>query len=120
MAKSVKNVAPYVVAKVMEFIPSCWKATKNGFNDKHVDLRHNGIYARDFGSDSLGVIELKHHYNGSGGDAFGGADHWPALDASFSFPEGREDLAVKFAQRLAVEFERFAREHKLAHVKAEV
>lgn len=51
--------------------------------------------------ESVHNIELKHKYNGSGPDAFGGAREWPVVEAHVAFNENEHELAVEFAQGLA-------------------
>jgi hypothetical protein len=45
-------------------------------------------------------IKLSYRYNGSGKEAFEGADKWPVVDIQISFPENCEDKAKKFIQKI--------------------
>lgn len=47
------------------------------------------------------TIEIHKNYNGSGGDAFGGADEWPVVSASIGFQVGEERRAIDFAKKLS-------------------
>jgi len=46
------------------------------------------------------TLEQAHHYNGSGDDAFGGAEEWPHLKLNLGFEEGQEIEAAAFAEKL--------------------
>jgi len=43
-------------------------------------------------------IDCKWHYNGSGGDAFGGAEHWPYIQIEMALVSGEEELRDKIAE----------------------
>ena len=39
-------------------------------------------------------------FNGSGADAFGGAEQWPVVSMKITFEEDDEEKALKFAKKL--------------------
>ena len=45
-------------------------------------------------------VDIGKSYNGSGDDAFGGADEWPTVRAQISFQVGEERRALDFAKKL--------------------
>lgn len=57
------------------------------------------------------VVEVKKHLNGSGPNAFGGAQEWPHVELNAPFPEERRDLAVAFAEYIAAAAEKFLEEN---------
>lgn len=50
--------------------------------------------------DNTHLIEIGYHYNGSGKQAFGGAEKWPSLKIQIDFEEGQEDSAKLFLKKL--------------------
>ena len=47
------------------------------------------------------------NYNGSGKTAFGGAEKWPVVTVSVSFPEGEDCLAAWFAEEARTFVDKF-------------
>lgn len=45
-------------------------------------------------------IEKHYHYNGSGKQAFGGAEKWPVLTLQIDFETGKEQECNKLAEQL--------------------
>lgn len=45
-------------------------------------------------------VETSKSYNGSGDDAFGGAEEWPTVRAEIAFQVGEERRALDFARKL--------------------
>lgn len=46
------------------------------------------------------VVEIRESLNGSGDDAFGGANSWPSVRAEVEFQTGEERRALDFARKL--------------------
>lgn len=46
-------------------------------------------------------ISLRHHYNGSGPKAFGGARQWPVVKLELAFNEGEHAKAEKWFNQLS-------------------
>jgi hypothetical protein len=51
-------------------------------------------------SSNAHTVEIGKSYNGSGDDAFGGAEEWPTVRAKVAFQVGEELRAQRFAQKL--------------------
>jgi hypothetical protein len=58
-------------------------------------------------------IEVSPHFNGSGPQAFGGANSWPHVRADVSLPVGKEELAQELALRLRETIAEFLFNHDL-------
>jgi hypothetical protein len=62
----------------------------------------NGKIGNNHESDNAHKLEVRHHINGSGPTAFGGAYQWPVVKAQVSFQTGEEDKANAFAEKLRI------------------
>jgi hypothetical protein len=60
-----------------------------------------GLIGNNCETDNAHVIEISKSYNGSGDDAFGGADEWPTLYITVGFQTGEGQRAVRFARKLS-------------------
>lgn len=68
---------------------------------RHSSFKREGTFAGNCTHYSdVHEIELRHHYNGGGPQAFGGVQDWPCITAKISFNSGEEELAAKFATEL--------------------
>lgn len=60
-----------------------------------------GVIGRGYKASNAGIVDVRHSYNGSGKEAFGGARSWPRVDASVEFQEHESRRALQFARKLA-------------------
>ncbi len=69
--------------------------------------------ARNYYSSNGVIIEATRSINGSGPQAFGGAEEWPAVTVRISLPEGRNDLRALLVEEMKTTIDRFLEKHGL-------
>jgi hypothetical protein len=84
-----------------------WKTEIKTDRDNQYEVCAPGKVGRDFETDNAITIEAKHHYNGSGPNAFGGAKQWPHVKLDVGFQEGQEGLRDEFVTQLRRLCEKF-------------
>lgn len=76
-----------------------WNRNKR-FHGKGIIYEREGLLACDYRTSNAHVVEVHYNYNGSGGDAFGGADEWPVVTCKIGFQEGQEAEADALAEKI--------------------
>jgi len=59
-----------------------------------------GVLGNNAGCSNAHELEIGFSYNGSGKEAFGGADQWPTIKIKIAFPSDRQDLANTIGKEL--------------------
>lgn len=92
---------------------SCWTERHSKYNhDRREWSRPGYIGGRElFGGG--GKIEFSHHFSGSGRGAFGEKEHWPNVTLNLGFPEGDDEIAIKFCDELQLFVDNFLEENGL-------
>jgi hypothetical protein len=88
-----------------------WKDCEDG----RIKYTRSGRYAgeRNDCTNGAAEIRIKKHYNGSGLQAFGGANEWPHVTLGVSFPAGEEAMAMLLVLQLQVLVDGFMTKHGL-------
>ena len=76
-----------------------------------------GVMGRNYKACNAHKLEEHYNYNGSGDDAFGGANEWCVVTLHIGLQEGQEKLRTKLGKELRNFTEKFIKENKLDEVK---
>lgn len=71
-------------------------------SDDRIVFNYENLYAGEgHSSTNASHIDIHHNFNGSGGEAFGGAEKWPVVSVHVALPENGYGLATELAVRLS-------------------
>jgi len=77
------------------------RASHAGLSADRQEYQRHGVLGNGAAFPNAHEIEVHHHYNGGGSQAFGGAKDWPVVSAEVAFQAGEERIAHAFAAELA-------------------
>lgn len=69
-------------------------------DENRTQFQAPGLIGKGFLVDNACRMETTHSINGSGQNAFGGAEKWPTITTQISFQEGQEKERDEFAAKL--------------------
>ena len=79
-----------------------WRKDTLVFSSEVLGESYPGIKGRNTWIENAQTIKLVYQSNGSGPNAYGGAERWPGVSCDVSFQEGQEEKARTFYSKLKV------------------